>query len=262
MSLRAQAKQSLYNIVNMNVTVYKTHKIVAGDKLFAILDKYLPKLQENDVVVITSKIVSICEGRLIKNDGSIDKYDLIHREADQYIDKDVDRYHVMITTKFHNLVANSGIDESNGNGYFILWPENPDASAESIWSYLRKTHHLNHLGVLITDSHINPLRWGVTGFGVSWCGFEPLNDCIGKPDIFGRMLRMTKVSVLDGLSASAVIVMGESNEQTPLAVIRDVPFVQFMDRAPTKQEREGLQIELKDDIYAPILTTAPWKKGK
>ena len=66
----------------MKVTAYKTKKVVVGDKLFAVLDQYLPKLHEKDIVVISSKIVSLTQGRVIKNDGKISKEELVKKEAD------------------------------------------------------------------------------------------------------------------------------------------------------------------------------------
>ena len=66
--------------------------------------------------------------------------------------------------------------------------------------------------------------------------------------------------MIDGLAAAAVAVMGEGNEQTPLAIIRDVPFVAFRNEPPDQKEVDGLCISLKDDIYAPILTSVSWHK--
>jgi dihydrofolate synthase / folylpolyglutamate synthase len=93
-------------------------------------------------------------------------------------------------------------------------------------------------------------------------GFQAINDYRGTPDLFGRPLRMTKVNVVDALATAAVVVMGEGNEQTPLALIRDISFVAFQDRNPTEEELQGLHIELDDDLYAPLLTSVPWQRSK
>ncbi len=246
----------------MIITAYKTSKVSIGDALFSILDQYLPVLQEKDIIAITSKIVSICQGRVIKKDGSIDKHDLIHQEAEYYIDpKNTTQYDLTLTIKQGTIIGNSGIDESNGNGYFILWPLKPHKSAQEIWQYLKKKHNLHKLGVIITDSRITPLRWGTIGVGIAWCGFEPLNSYIGHPDIFGKNLKMTKLSILDGLAASAVVAMGEGDEQTPIAVIKNTDFVVFQDNVPTQYEIEALKIDRKDDIYGPLVNSPKWKKG-
>jgi putative folate metabolism gamma-glutamate ligase len=246
----------------MIVTAYKTPKIVVGSDLFATLDECLPKLSEKSIVVVTSKIISICQGRIVKNDGTADKHDLIRREAQLYMEEENSRkWGIILTVKNDTLIASSGIDESNGNGYFILWPKDIEKTASDIWNYLRVNHHLKHMGVIITDSHTTPLRWGVTGIGIGWCGFEPLKNYINEPDIFGRLLHVTKASVLDGLAASSVLVMGEGKEQTPLSVITDVPFVTFKDRPPTPAEIKALHISVTEDIFSSLINSPLWKKG-
>ena len=73
---------------------------------------------------------------------------------------------------------------------------------------------------------------------------------------------MTQVNVAQALAAAAVLVMGEADEQTPLAVVSDVPFVQFQDEDPSEAELEGLRIALQDDVYAPLLESVAWHKGR
>ena len=121
---------------------------------------------------------------------------------------------------------------------------------------------LNHLGVIITDSITTPLCWGVTGATIAHSGFLALNNFVGHPDIFGRALNMTKVNIANALAAAAVLVMGEADEQTPLAVLSDLPFVQFQAGDPTPAELHGLHIALEDDLYAPLLKSVPWQTGR
>ena len=246
----------------MIVTSYRTPKIVVGYRLTGVLDANLPHMTEGSIAVITSKIISICQGRVVKNDGKTDKRGLIRRESHLYMEDDADaRWGITLTVKNDTLIASAGIDESNGNGYFILWPDDIPRTAAYIWTHLRKRYSLKNLGVIIADSHTRPLRWGTTGIGIGWCGFDPLHNYIGTPDIFGRRLHVTKASVLDGLAAAAVAVMGEGSEQTPLAVIRDVPFVRFTGKAPTVKELRSTHISLKKDIFAPLVNSPRWKKG-
>ncbi|MFZ2025063.1 MAG: coenzyme F420-0:L-glutamate ligase [Microgenomates group bacterium] len=246
----------------MEIQSYKTKQVVKGDQLHEVLDTSLPALNNGDVVVITSKIVSICQGRMQEAKTDVEKFALIRKEAQYIIENDATRkYHLALTVANNILIPNSGIDESNGNSFYILWPTDPMGVAEEVWKYLKAKHKIETLGVIISDSHTTPLRWGTTGIGIAWCGFEALNNYIGEPDIFGRPLAVTKANVLDGLSAAAVVVMGEGNEQTPLAVIKDAAFVRFQKNPPTKEEKDALPISLDDDIYSPILTPAPWEKG-
>ena len=246
----------------MNVTTYKTKKVEASDNLFEILDEYLPKLQEKDVVLITSKIIAITQGRVVKNDGKITKLDLIKKEADLYLPEEYVNYGVYLTIKNNMFVASAGIDESNGNGYFILWPENLEKTTNEIWEYLRKKHNIKELGVVVTDSRIAPLRRGVTGVGLSWCGFLPLRNYIGKPDIYGDNLHVTKTNIVDGLAASAVLNTGEGSEQTPLAVANDISNIEFVNRVPTKEEINEMSISPNDDVYGKIISSVEWIKGK
>lgn len=247
----------------MQVIPYKTEMIIQGNDLWAALDSSLPKLEEKSIVVVTSKIVSICEGCAIKDDGAVTKAELAKKEADMYFtNAQTVRYDVALTIKYNILIANAGIDHSNGNGYFILWPKDPMLSARRIWEYLKSRDNLKELGVIISDSHIIPLRWGSQGFGLAWCGFEALNSYIGKPDIFGQLLKITNLAIIDGLAATAVVTMGEGNEQTPLAVITDILFVHFQDRPPSQSEIDALKISLVDDMYAPLLTSVDWQKNK
>jgi F420-0:gamma-glutamyl ligase len=117
------------------------------------------------------------------------------------------------------------------------------------------------VGVIITDSKTTPLLWGVTGVAIAHAGFKALHDLIGQPDLFGRLLKMEKVNVAQGLATAAVLVMGEAAEQTPLATITDIPGIEWQDRIPTGEELAALRIELADDAYAPILEKAHWQTG-
>ena len=245
----------------MKVTPIKTKKVEVGDKLFDVLDESLPKLKEKDVVVITSKIVSITQGRVLKNDGSIDKTQLVKKEADLYLPEEYVNFGVFLTIKNNIMIASSGIDESNGHGYYILWPENLIEETNKIWEYLRKKHGIKQLGVVVTDSKLAPMRKGVTGVGLSWCGFEPIRNYIGKPDIFGKPLRVETLNIVDCIAAASVLEMGEAYEQTPLGIVNEIGQIDFVDRTPSKQELDEMKIDLGEDVFTGILKSVDWKKG-
>lgn len=247
----------------MIVTPVKTHKITAADKdLFVVLDKYLPKkMVEKSVLAITSKIVSITEGRLVKMD-SVDKDELIKKESQFYLPRNQNPYNVSFTITRNILAATAGIDESNANGYYILWPKDPQNTANKVREYIKKRFKIKNVGVIITDSKTTPMRWGVTAIALAYSGFMPLKDYIGKEDLFGRKFQFEKTSVIDSLATAATVVMGEGSEQTPMAIISDVPFVEFQDRNPTIKELKEIEITIDIDIYGPFLKNAQWKKGK
>lgn len=214
---------------------------------------------DQTIVVITSKLISICQGRLqpVKNDAF--KKSLIAKESDWYLD-DEPYPGIILTIKDGILIPSAGIDESNGNKHLILWPEHIYEVANEVRQFL-ETKFGGNFGVIITDSHTMPLRRGTTGIGLAYSGFAALKNYVGTPDIFGKNLEVTYANVLDGLSAAAVVAMGEGNEQTPLAVIEDIPFVQFEEQNPSEEELAQLKIPKDQDIYAPIINSVVWKKG-
>lgn len=242
----------------MKIRAIKTHLIAPGESLFPLFDRYLPPLEEKTILVVTSKIVSLSEGKVVPK--ATDKKTLICSEADAYLDEP-NPHGVFLTIKNGILIPNAGIDESNGNGVYILYPQDLFLSAQKIWEHMRACHHLRHFGVLITDSHTTPLRWGVTGIGLAWCGFAPLNNYIGAPDCFGRPLHFTKVNVVDALAATAVFAMGEGNEQTPLALLTETEKVTFLERGPTRNEIESFHIPMEEDIYGPLLQKGAWVRN-
>jgi putative folate metabolism gamma-glutamate ligase len=243
----------------MKINSLRTRLVQVNESLLAVLDQYLPSLQEKDVVVITSKLVSVCEGRVVK--APISKYELIKQESDLYLDEP-NPHGVVLTVMGNLLIPNSGIDESNANGAYILYPLDVFLSAQRIWEHLRQRDDLQDLGVIITDSHTTPMRWGVTGVALGWCGLEPLNNYINTPDCFGRMLKFTKVNVVDALATAAVFTMGEGNEQTPLALISDISKVTFRNTPPSSEEIASLHIPMEEDIYGPLLVKGSWKRFK
>lgn len=247
----------------MKVTPIKTHKITNKDNdLFKILDKYISHLSEKSIVAVTSKIVSICEGRIVKKVSEEQKDKLAKKEADYYLPREFNQYGFMITINRGVMVASAGIDESNGAGYYVLWPKDPQKSVNAIRRYLAKKFKLNYIGVIITDSKLTPLRWGVTGVSISHSGFREINSYIGKPDIFGRKLKAEKVNVADALATSAVVEMGEGNEQQPLAIIEDLSFVSFQKRNPTQKELDGIKIAFGDDVFSSLISSVKWQQEK
>lgn len=247
----------------MQVKSFKTHKVLPGESLIDIIPKYLPEMQEKSILVITSKILSLCQNRVVKKSEIEDKFDLIKREADLYLEGEYSKkYGICLTIKNGILIPTAGIDESNSNDHYVLYPAKIQEAAKAIWIFLKEHYQCEELGVLITDSHTTPLRRGVTGIALGWCGFQALYNYIGKPDIFGKPLRVTQSNVLDSLASASVFVMGEGNEQTPLAVINEVEKVVFQPRPPTEEEVQAISISLEEDLYAPLIQNANWKTEK
>lgn len=247
----------------MIVKGIKTRKFLPPkDDLWDLLSKSIKSLEEKCVVVVTSKIVSIGEGRCIPQ-KLIDKDKIIIYEADKYLERNlVPKSWVMHTIKNNILIPSSGVDESNGNGFYILWPKDPQKSAKIIWQFLKTSFKISDLGVIIVDSHCIPMRRGLVGISISHFGFEPLRDYRGEKDIFGRKLQISLTDIPDCLASAAVLEMGEGREQTPIAIISDVPFIEFTEKIKrSKKKYSSFVIPPKEDLFYPFLSSVKWKKG-
>jgi F420-0:gamma-glutamyl ligase len=252
----------------MKINAYKTPLIKKNEDLFKVIAEAIPSLPEKSIVVVASKIVATCEGRFVPKQPDLDdkarraeKHDLVRQEARLFTDPHSSKYDLMLTVKGNWLFVNAGIDESNANDQYLLWPSDPQKSANEIWYFLREHYGVNEVGVTISDSTSIPLNWGVIGHAIAHCGFRALKSYIGVPDLYGRRMKMEQVNIMQSVTAAAVLEMGEGAERTPLAIVEGVRDVVFQNHVPSQQELADLHIELEDDAFAPILTQADWKKG-
>ena len=246
----------------MEVIAIKTRKLLPPkDNLWEVLST-IKSLKENLVVAVTSKIVSIGEARCIPIKET-SKDELAKKEADLYLPREeAPDGLIMHTIKDNMLVASAGVDESNGDGYFILWPKNPQESAKKIWNFLRDKFKVKNLGVIITDSRLIPLRRGVVGISIGYFGFKPLKDYRGKKDIFGREFKMETSNLPDSLATAAVLEMGEGSEQKPIVLITDISKIDFIDyEYKAKILDDTFEIPEKEDMFYPLLSSVKWKKG-
>ena len=227
----------------MEIKAIKTRIFRENEDLIEFIFKYLKKIPNNSVLVVTSKIVALSEGRTVKYENKRKKIKLIKQESDFALKTKL----VWLTIKDGIVMANSGIDESNADGRLILLPKDSFKSAEMLRKKLIKKFHVKNLGVLITDSRLFPLRAGVVGVATGYAGFQGIRNYIGKKDIFGRVLKMSKTDIADSLATAAVVCMGEGKELQPLAIITKPPVV-FTE----KVNRKELIIKPKDDLYLPL----------
>lgn len=217
------------------------------DEIWDTLDTL--KLKNGDIVFITSKILAIHQGRCVPK-NSANKMDLIKREASHFLEyKHPSGHEINLTITNNILIAAAGIDESNANGHYILWPTEVDKLCAEIREYLCKRNRITDLGVISTDSHTTPLRWGVTGITTGLAGVKPLRDIRGEKDIFGRELKLTQVNLIDPLAAVAVSIMGEAAEQTPIVILRGAKGVPFDAGA----SMHDFTIPPDWDMYSPLL---------
>lgn len=246
----------------MQVTAIKTPLVKAGDDITKIIAENVEKIPERSILVVASKIVSTCENRFVpKQTGTREeKHDLVKQEAELYTDPHSSKYDLMLTIKRNWLFVNAGIDESNANDQYLLWPKDPQKSVNQIWEFVRRHYKVDKVGVTLSDSSSFPLNWGVIGRAIAHCGFHPLRSYIGSKDLFGRVMKMEQVNAAQSITAAAVLEMGEGAERSPLALVQTDSEIEFHDHVPTEQELAALRIDLADDAYAPILEKAEWKQ--
>jgi coenzyme F420-0:L-glutamate ligase/coenzyme F420-1:gamma-L-glutamate ligase len=226
--------------------------------LFASLTRSSFRFRESDILILSSKYVSMSEGSILnlnkvktstKARNLAFKYhmdakiaEVTLRESD-YIYKGIPGF--LLAVKDGMMAPNAGIDKSNiPSGFVILYPREPFKSAEN----LRRRFLVDlgiKVGVVIADSRLMPTRIGTVGVAIANAGFEPVEDQRGKKDLFGNVLRVTSKAVADGLASMGVAVMGESNESTPLAVIRQTKVI----ATSRKLSSHEMVVDPEVDIY-------------
>jgi coenzyme F420-0:L-glutamate ligase/coenzyme F420-1:gamma-L-glutamate ligase len=176
-------------------------------------------LRDNDVLVVTQKIVSKAENRLVEIDADdpVSHKKLVEEEAVRIVRR---RGDLIITETKHGFVcANSGIDLSNvERGYAALLPLDSDRSARRIRDIVKAKLGVN-VGVIISDTFGRPWRKGLTDVAIGVAGIAAVVDLRGTEDALGRVMQVTEVCVADELASAAELVMGKSTG-VPVAVVR------------------------------------------
>ncbi|MHA1298853.1 MAG: coenzyme F420-0:L-glutamate ligase, partial [Candidatus Helarchaeota archaeon] len=216
----------------------KTKIIVKDDDITQIFLNVLTKnniqLENGDVLVIAETPLAISQGRYIRLDNinpstkAIDlanDYEMDPRMVQVVIDEADIIYggvkHVLLCEKYGCLTANAGVDQSNAPlGTVVLLPE--ISSIHRIRKEIEKRTN-KKIGIVLSDSRTQPLKKGVIGAALAVSGMEPISDERGKPDLYGRPLQFTFRSIADDLATAAQLLMGESNEQIPMVLIKGAP---------------------------------------
>jgi len=188
-------------------------EITAGSDLAALIAETAADVRDGDILVVTSKIVSKAEGRVVAGP----REQAIEAETARVVAR---RGATTIAQTRHGLVlAAAGVDESNtAPGSVVLLPEDPDESARR----LRKALHARTgrtVGVIITDTMGRPWRAGQTDNAIGAAGVAPVRDYRGETDTFGNILEVTVAAVADEIAAAADLVKGKSRG-VPVAVAR------------------------------------------
>ena len=189
----------------------------SNDDLVEILSNTLNEsLVENDILVITQKIISKIENRTV-NLQDKDFSEVLKDEATQIIRKRGET--VIARTKHGFICANAGIDKSNiEQGYALLLPEDPDKTAYKIRKQIFVRNSIN-VAVIISDTFGRAWRKGQTNVAIGCSGIEPMVSYIGTIDSFGNDLMATEIAIVDELASASELVMNKIDE-IPIAIIR------------------------------------------
>jgi coenzyme F420-0:L-glutamate ligase/coenzyme F420-1:gamma-L-glutamate ligase len=223
-------------------------QIVEGDDLAATIYKSLSEngktLKDGDILVLAQKIVSKAEGRLVNLTTVTPSQRAI--ELAEYLGKPPELVEmilqesnevlrtrpgtVIVEHKNGFVCANAGIDHSNVRGpwgndedWILLLPEDSNRSADCIRSRLEALSG-KELGVMIIDSYGRAWRNGIVGACIGLSGLPALVDMRGKKDMYNYQMRVTVIAAADELAAGASLMMGQTNEGTPVVLVRGFPY--------------------------------------
>ncbi|MDI6889259.1 MAG: coenzyme F420-0:L-glutamate ligase [Methanocellales archaeon] len=215
-------------------TVQGIPLIQEGDDVGAIISK-LVQLDDGDIVAIASSVVAKSEGRVLRlkditlgaeakriaraNDEDPRFVQAVLNESEEVL---IESPFMLTQTHAGHICVNAGVDRSNvQDGYVLLLPKNPDASAKRIKDTIKKETG-KQICIVITDTCGRPFRIGQVGTAIGCTGISPTKDWRGEKDLFGRTLKITNEAIVDELASFANLMMGEGKDATPVVIIRGV----------------------------------------
>lgn len=204
-------------------------------KLIVKASEQVGGFRDGDVLVVASKVVATAQGRMrelarVRPSARARRFanraglkpefvELVLREGGRVVRA---AKGVILTIKGGVLCANAGVDSSNAPpGHVVLMPTRPDRVAGELRQAIARQTNAR-VGVIIVDSNVKPLRLGTVGQTIGVAGFEPVIDCRGQHDIYGKPLRLTFRALADQLATAAQVVMGEAAERVPVVIVRGV----------------------------------------
>lgn len=236
--------------------------IKKGDDIAKIIIEAIRKeriiIEESDIIVISQKIISKAEGRIInlkkvkpsKKAIEISKItnkdprlvEVILRESKKIIKACPG--HLIVKTKQNIVCANAGVDRSNvaGKKYIVtLLPKDPDSSANKIRKKIEKIYK-KKIGIIISDTFGRPLRNGQINMAIGLSRVKPFKDYRGKKDIFGYKLQVKNIALADEIASAAELIMGQAKEKIPIVVIKGLNKA-FLDKGKTSAKELNMPEE-------------------
>lgn len=210
--------------------------IQSGDDLPSIICEKI-QLQDRDIVIIASTIVAKAEGEIFRledvevreeafeianRDGKDARFvqAILSRSKEVLVEKPF----MLVTTLTGHTCVNAGVDESNIEDGFLLYPpRNPDLSASRLGKRLEELSG-KRLSVIVTDTNGRAFKIGQTGVAIGIHKIKPIKRWIGEKDLFGKVLEITEEAVADELAGAANLLMGEGAGGIPVVVIRGLDY--------------------------------------
>jgi len=221
----------------LEIIPIKIQREIGIDDNFVDLILESSEINDGDILVFSQKIVSKNEGRMLSlssvnpsllANGIASSYgkdprliELILSESERIVR--MENGIIIVKTKHGFVCANAGIDESNvQDGYATLLPKDPDKSASLLKERIEQKTGKN-ISVIISDTFGRPFRLGQTDVAIGIAGLEPILDYNGKPDTFGKIMRVTAIAVADEICSASELVMGKV-EKCPIVIVRNYSY--------------------------------------
>jgi len=221
----------------LEIIPIKIQREIGIDANFVDLILESSEINDGDILVFSQKIVSKNEGRMLNlssvnpsllANGIASSYgkdprliELILSESERIVR--MENGIIIVKTKHGFVCANAGIDESNvQDGYATLLPRDPDKSASLLKERIEQKTG-KKISVIISDTFGRPFRLGQTDVAIGIAGLEPILDYNGKPDTFGKIMRVTAIAIADEICSASELVMGKV-EKCPIAIVRNYNF--------------------------------------
>ncbi|MCJ7430971.1 coenzyme F420-0:L-glutamate ligase [Candidatus Bathyarchaeota archaeon] len=222
-------------------------------------------LEDGDILVIAQKIFSKAEERVVKLKEIVPSkeaceiaettkkspkfVELVLKETNDVLKASRDV--LLVRDKRGLTCINAGIDKSNveGRGNFALLPEDPDSSAQRCRAEIKKLTGKN-VAVVMCDTYSRPFRRGQVNFAIGLAGIDPFKDYRGKKDLFGQILKVKNIAVVDEIAAAAELLMGQGKEAMPVVILRGLnDIVGFCEKCSTTD----LSISSEEDLFKDTL---------
>jgi len=242
--------------------------VKAGDDLARMIvdtaEKEGASLSDGDVIVVAQKIVSKAEGRVINlKDVAPSKeaeetaratlkdprfVELILRESVEIVK--ASQGALIVKTRDGTVCLNAGIDKSNvaGRDNYALLPEDSDGTARRLRTDIMKRTG-KRVSVVICDTYSRPFRRGQVEFAIGIAGIKPFKDYRGQRDLFGYVLRVKNVAIVDEIASAAELVMGQGKEAIPVAIIKNLNRAEESEASSIRD----LNISKQEDLFRGTL---------